>query len=272
MFGKRKIATLVAEFLGTGILTLLVLTVQHSQLPIPYFIAIAAGLVVASMVFSVGSVSGAHLNPAITIGLWTARKISTISAILYVAVQLLGAWLSYYLYTYFVNNHLAPIGGHFTGRILVAEAVGAGIFAFGWAAAAYQGYTRSMTAAVTGIAYTVGIIAASAASIGLANPALALGVRAWVWGTYVLGPVLGAIIAINLYGLLFATPDALVVDGVTTTVEVATLTVEPEVSAVDETLVKKPRTTRGRPKASAATRRTTTTKRTTTRNTRTRVR
>lgn len=207
MFGKRKAAMIVAEFLGTGVLTLLVLSVQRSTIGVPFFVATAAGLVVAVMALAVGKVSGAHLNPAISIGLWTARKLSTMTMVVYVAVQLLGAWAAYYFYTYLVNGHLQPIGGHFTGRILAAEAVGALIFGFAYAAAIYQKFNVAITASVAGIAYMIAIIAASSASIGLVNPALALGVRAWVWGTYVLGPILGAIIGINLYGLLFVEPD-----------------------------------------------------------------
>ncbi len=204
MFGKRKAAMLVAEFLGTGILTLLVLSVQRSTIGVPFFVATAAGLVVAAMVMAVGSVSGAHLNPAISIAMWTARKLSTLSAVMYIVMQLLGAYGAYWLYTYFVNSHLQSIGGHFSGRILAAEAAGALLFGFAWAAAVYQKFTVATTAAVAGIAYMLAIIAASSASIGLVNPALALGVKAWVWGTYVLGPILGAIIGVNLYGLLFA--------------------------------------------------------------------
>jgi glycerol uptake facilitator-like aquaporin len=126
---------------------------------------------------------------------------------LYIAAQFLGAWGAYYLYTYLVKNSLQPVGGHFAGRILVAEAVGTGIFAFGVASAVYQGFSRAVTASFVGLALMLGIIAASPAAIGLLNPAVALGVRAWVWGTYVLGPVLGAIIGVNLYSLLFADPS-----------------------------------------------------------------
>ena len=204
MFGKRKVATLVAEFLGTGALTLLVLSVQRSTIGVPFFVALAAGLTVALMMLAVGSVSGAHLNPAITIAMWTARKISTLNALMYVVIQLLGAWAAYYLYTYLVNSHLQPIGGHFTGRILAAEAAGAVLLGFTWAAAVYQRFSVAVTASVVGIAYMLAVVASSSASIGLVNPALALGVRAWVLGTYVLGPVLGAVIGVNLYGLLFA--------------------------------------------------------------------
>lgn len=209
MFGRQKIATLVAEFLGTGVLTLLILSVQRSTIGVPFFVAMAGGLTVALMMFALARSSGGHFNPALTLALWTARKVSTLNAVLYVAVQLLGAWAAYYLYSYFVNSSLQQVGGHYSGRILVAEAVGTGIFAFGWAAALYQGYSRAVTAALAGLAYMIGIVAAASTAIGLLNPAVALGVKAWVWGTYVLGPVLGAIVGVNLYSFLFADAAAL---------------------------------------------------------------
>lgn len=203
MFGKRKVAAIAAEFLGTGVLTLLILSVQRSTIGVPFFVALAAGLTLALMVLALGKASGPQLNPAITIGLWTARRVSTARAVVYIAAQLLGAWAAYYLYIYLVRGALQPVGGHFAGRILVAEAVGTGIFAFGWSAAIYQKFSATATATTAGLAYIVGIIAASPAAIGLLNPGVALGIRAWVWGTYVLGPVVGAVIGINLYELLF---------------------------------------------------------------------
>ncbi|HET7060536.1 MAG TPA: aquaporin [Candidatus Saccharimonadales bacterium] len=203
MFTRQKIAALVGEFLGAGTLTLLILSVQRSTIGVPFFVAIAAGLAFATMSFAIGGISGGHFNPAITLGFWTARRVTTVRAILYIAVQLLGAWLAYMLYTYFVNNTLQSIGGHYSGRVLAAEAVGTGIFSFGFAAALYQGFNRVTAASWCGLALIVGTIAASSASLGLLNPAVALGTHAWVWGTYVLGPVLGAIVGINLYALLF---------------------------------------------------------------------
>ena len=207
MFGKQKIATLVAEFLGTGVLTLLILSVQRSTIGVPFFVAAAAGLTVTLMVFALGRSSGGYFNPALTIGMWTARKLSTLTAVLYVAVQLLGGWAAYGLYTYFVKNSLQPIGGTFDWHILVAELVGTAIFAFGVASAVYQGFSRAVTASFAGLALMLGSIAASSAAIGLLNPAVSLGVRAWVWGTYVLGPVIGAVVGVQLYALLFAEPE-----------------------------------------------------------------
>ena len=49
MFGRQKIAALVAEFLGAGVLTLVVLTVQRSSIGLPFFVAAAAGLSIVLM-------------------------------------------------------------------------------------------------------------------------------------------------------------------------------------------------------------------------------
>lgn len=203
MLGRKQIAMIMAEFLGTGILTLVVLGVSKSTIGIPYFVALAAGLVVAGVTLALGAVSGAHLNPAITIGAWTTRRVKTVPAVVYIAAQLLGGGAAYLLYTYLIGQHWQNTG-HFEGRILAAEALGAFIFSMFWAAAAFQKLELGKAAAVVGIGLTLGILAASAASGGLLNPAVALGARSWVWGTYVLGPILGAVIGFNLYALLFA--------------------------------------------------------------------
>jgi glycerol uptake facilitator-like aquaporin len=217
MFGRNKIAMLVAEFLGTGFLTLVVLGVQRSTLGLPYFIAIAAGVTVAYSMYVFGGASGAQMNPALTIALWTARRVKTTAAIMYIAVQLLGGWAAYALYHYFVNSNVQAIHNPFTGRVMVAEAVGTLIFTLGWSVAAYNQWKVNRFATIAGISFAVGVVVASAASLGIINPAVAIGARAWQfwgsngWGTYALGPVVGAVIGVNLYGLLFAPVDTLIV-------------------------------------------------------------
>ena len=209
MFKKQSLAMVVAEFLGTAFLTLVVLSVQRSTIGVPYFVGLAAGLTIVALMLVLGSVSGAHLNPAITIAFWTARKVKTLPAVAYIVVQLLGAWAAYGVYKYFVNSDLQAIGGHYTTRVLIAEAVGAFIFAFVWAAVAAQRRLEGVVATAVGIAFALGLIVAAAASIGLINPALALGTHAWDiwgsmgWGTYVAGPLIGTIVGVNLYHLLF---------------------------------------------------------------------
>ena len=95
MFGRNKLAALVAEFLGTGILTFVVLNVGRSTIGIPYFVAFAAGLAV--VLVGVALARDVQLNPAYTLALWTARKVKTSRALAYIAVQLLGAWAAYAL-------------------------------------------------------------------------------------------------------------------------------------------------------------------------------
>ncbi len=209
MLKKGKIAVVVAEFLGTGLFTLLVLSVQRSTIGVPFFVAMIAALSMVVLVFTLGGSSGAVLNPAVAIALWTTRKLQTVTAVVYVAAELLGAWAAYYVYTYLINTKLTPIGGHFSGKVLAAEAIGSGILGLAWGAVAYKKWSNSIKAPVVGIATMIGMVVASVAGIGLINPGLALGVRAWVWGTYVLGPVIGVVIGVNLFGQLFATDKEL---------------------------------------------------------------
>jgi len=203
MLTRKKIAMIVAEFLGTALLTLAVLAVSKSTIGIPYFVSIAAGLVVATATLTLGSISGAHLNPLVTIGLWSVRKVKTLPAIVYVAAQLVGGIAAYFLFTYFVSQTWSN-NGHFDGRVLVSEAVGGFIFSIGVAAAVFQKLEGGKAAAVIGMSLMLGVLVSSAGAGGIVNPAVALGVRSWVWGTYVLGPILGGIIGFNLYSLLFA--------------------------------------------------------------------
>ena len=57
-------------------------------------IALTFGLVVLSMIYAVGDISGAHLNPAVTFGFWLARRFPGRDIAPYVAAQLVGAVLA----------------------------------------------------------------------------------------------------------------------------------------------------------------------------------
>ena len=203
MFRKNKLAMLVGEFLGTMALTLIVLAISHSQLSLGYFIATSAGLMVALMTLSLAGISGAVFNPAMTIGLWTVRKLRTLQALSYLVVQLAAGAVAWELFVYLTKLTGVHNTGTYSARVLVAETVGTFIFAFGWAAAIYQRFNLPTKALAIGGSLTVGALVASLGSAGLLNPAVALGLHQWGWGTYVLGPILGAVIGFNLYNLLF---------------------------------------------------------------------
>src|SRR3954453_20517247 len=57
-------------------------------------VAITFGLIVMAMIYAVGDVSGAHLNPAVTIGFWLSRRLSAREVAPYIVAQLIGAFIA----------------------------------------------------------------------------------------------------------------------------------------------------------------------------------
>jgi hypothetical protein len=109
----------------------------------------------------------------------------------------------------FRKNKLAMLVGEFLGTAALTLAVLAvshsqlSLNYFIASAAIYQRFPLYAKAAAIGGALMSGSLIASLGSAGVLNPAVALGLHQWGWGTYVLGPVLGAVIGFNLYNLLF---------------------------------------------------------------------
>src|SRR5438046_10026815 len=85
-----------AEFLGTFALvfagTGAIVVNQESGGAITHAgVALTFGLVVLAMIYALGDVSGAHLNPAVTIGFWTAGRFPAVAVPSYLASQTSGA-------------------------------------------------------------------------------------------------------------------------------------------------------------------------------------
>ncbi|MDQ3064799.1 MAG: aquaporin [bacterium] len=213
---RSRIAMLAAEFLGTAVLATVAINVSRSQIGIGYFVAIAVGATYALLVLMFGAVSGGHFNPAVTIGLWTLRKIQTLQAIAYLAVQMLAGLAAWQLADYFVGGETglrSVAGNSFEWRVFVAEAIGTAVFAMAIAAAVFQNadgskvddgwFKSSRIATVMGGGLFIGVIVASLASNALLNPAIALANQSWSLA-YVVAPIVGSIIGMNLFVLLFA--------------------------------------------------------------------
>ena len=167
---------------------------------------IIAGLVLGLFVYTVGGVSGAHLNPAITIALFTRKKINGTDALLYIASQFLGALLALQLCMYlFGAEPAADMAGGTS--VLVAEAIGCFFLAFGVAFAVHKG-TADNSGIVVGGSLLLGILVAAGASNGVVNPAvsIAVGGLSSISLTYLLAPIVGAVGAMWLYDYLVATP------------------------------------------------------------------
>lgn len=207
MFSKNKVAMLVAEFVGTFALTSAVFAAASTTTS-PFFGGAAAGLTLAVLVLIIGMKSGAHVNPAVTLGLWSVRKFPTSQAIVYIAVQMLGGLTALRVNEYLTDQVLEnTAAAAWDWRVATAEIIGTFIFTFGIAAAVYGAYEGGKLAAAIGGSLFVGVLIASFASIGALNPALALGVNSWS-AAYVIAPLLGAILGMNTYALLFAPEKA----------------------------------------------------------------
>jgi MIP family channel proteins len=57
-------------------------------------IALTFGLIVLAMIYTLGGISGAHINPTVTIGFWTARRFDARKVLPYVVSQCAGAFLA----------------------------------------------------------------------------------------------------------------------------------------------------------------------------------
>ena len=88
---------LFAEFFGTFWLVFggcgsAVFAASYQDLGIGFHgVAVAFGLTVLTMAFAVGPVSGAHFNPAVTIGFWSSGKFAAKDVFGYILAQVLGA-------------------------------------------------------------------------------------------------------------------------------------------------------------------------------------
>ena len=87
----------VAEFIGTFWLVLggcgsAVLAAAFPELGIGFAgVALAFGLTVLTMAYAIGHISGCHLNPAVSIGLWAGGRFDGRDLLPYIAAQVLGA-------------------------------------------------------------------------------------------------------------------------------------------------------------------------------------
>jgi aquaporin Z len=84
----ESIGTFALVFAGTG--AIVINDISRGTITHPG-IALTFGLVVLAMIYTLGDISGAHLNPAVTLGFWAARRLSGRDVAPYVFSQIIGA-------------------------------------------------------------------------------------------------------------------------------------------------------------------------------------
>lgn len=214
---------LAAEFIGTFLFAAAVIAGQGSPLVILF--------AVAGVVLLISSVSGAHINPAVTIGAWATRRIGWLRAVGYILVQFLGAAIAFFtlraflgaaaqpsteeaLYTQaatlFSATDLVNIAGK-EWYAFAAEALGTAILGFSVANAMRFKSSLSRSFSVgfglfiaVMIVTTGGFIAATT----ILNPAIALTLQAyafggWSYAIYALAPVIGAVFGFIIFDLVY---------------------------------------------------------------------
>jgi MIP family channel proteins len=211
----RDVRRYVAEALGTATLVLVgpgaAMVAASTQAFGHTAVALAFGLVVTMLVAALGTVSGAHVNPAVTLAFWSVRRFPGREVAPYLAAQCVGAvgaslalrWL------------LGPVGrmgatlpAISLDRAFAVELVYSGVLAFViFAVATDERVPRSVPPFVIGATVFAGALVTGPLTGGSFNPARSLGPAAagggWTahW-LYWVAPIAGMLVAARLYEYL----------------------------------------------------------------------
>ncbi|BFG34219.1 hypothetical protein CerSpe_204930 [Prunus speciosa] len=165
------------------------------------------------------NISGGHVNPAVTFGLFIGGNISLIRSILYWIAQLLGAVIACLLLK-FATGGLETSAFSLSSGVSVWNAVVLEIvITFGLVYTVYatavdpkKGNIGIIAPIAIGFIVGANILVAGAFDGASMNPAVSFGpaVVSWTWDNhwvYWLGPFVGAAIAALIYDLIYITPD-----------------------------------------------------------------
>ncbi len=180
----------LVEFIGTFFL---VLTIGCNVLQGNPVAPIAIGAVLMVMIFAGGHISGAHFNPAVTLGVTLRGKCTPQDAVAYVLFQLLGAVAAIFTAKYITTDAVAPAGPDkpfLVGPAFVAELCFT--FALVWVilnVATSKGTSHnSFYGLAIGFTVLAGAFSVGGISGGAFNPAVAIaatiaGLKPFAWNT-----------------------------------------------------------------------------------------
>lgn len=193
---KTDVRLPLAEGIGAFLLALAVGSSGHTSVPTP----LVAGLTLMTLVYVLGPVSGAHVNPAVTIGLYSTGVMKRDQALWYVVAQMLGGLLAFATLSIW-SGLPSPDAMAMPGSL--GEAIGALVLAFGVTTVVRGKVAGMATGLAVGGSLFVGVLAASSMSAGVLNPAVALGVGALSGGVtslwvYLIMPIVGGLLGAQL--------------------------------------------------------------------------
>jgi MIP family channel proteins len=180
--------------------------------------ALAYGLAMGVLVTSLGHISGAHFNPAITLGCWVTRKISTFEGVAYWVAQLAGATVAAYLLRLLPVDVWGAVqlgtpglaSGISRANGMIFEGIMTFFLVFVVFATAIdsRGAFKKIAGFAIGLTITMGALFGGPFTGAALNPARAFGpaLAANHWtnhGVYWIGPLAGGVAAGWLYNTLF---------------------------------------------------------------------
>ncbi len=198
----------VAEFIGTFLLTTVIAgavmmdALSHaSTANVPFVVF----LVLMVLVYTIGPISGAHVNPAVTIGVYALGKIPGRDAAGYIVAQLLGAIVAA-IVLLAILGHVASLGATVPvpGWGGIRGAAVEALLTFGLVFAVSMTFHPKFPPLASGLAVGgalgLGAFWGGALTGGSMNPARTLGpalisgqfTSVWI---YIVGPIVGAIVA-----------------------------------------------------------------------------
>ena len=221
-----------AEFIGTFWLVLggcgaAVLAAGFPKLGIGFVgVALAFGLTLLTMAFAIGGISGCHINPAVTVGLWAARRFPARDVLPYIVAQVVGGIVAggvlYVIASgqagFTTANGFASngYGEHSPGQYsllacAVCEVVMTLVFIFIIAASTDKRVVAGFAPIPIGLALTLIHLISIPVTHTSVNPARSTGVAIYVGGWAVaqlwlfwVAPIVGGAIGGKLYNALFA--------------------------------------------------------------------
>ena len=103
----------IAEFIGTAVLVLVACGVACVAGAGSWWVAtsLAFGLVIVAMAYSIGNISGCHINPAVSLAMLISKKISLKEFLVYICAQIIGAFVGALLLALFLRG-FKGLGGN----------------------------------------------------------------------------------------------------------------------------------------------------------------
>lgn len=202
------IGTFALIFCGTGAI---VINEQTGGVITHVGVAATWGLIVAAMIYTLGDISGAHFNPAVTIAFWVAKAFSSKEVLPYLISQGIGAFLaSFALHYLFPTNETlgASLPAGTDGQSFILEFILTFLLMLTIIHVAKGSKEKGMFAGIAigsvvllEAMFAGPICGASMNPIRSLSPAIVSGRTEHLW-VYLTAPILGAMLAVIAWKIL----------------------------------------------------------------------